>query len=91
MQFNDVVEIIAISVFSGDTVMAGLFMTAVTMITLFGIMSLAKPPTMAYILMSFMGILMGMALGWLDMYLGAVIILVAMGGLAYKIGDTYAD
>lgn len=90
MQASDLVEILGVMMFGGDTLVAGIILTALMTVFIMGIMSLANPPTIAYAVMAFMGILIGMSLGWLDYWLAILIGIVAAAALGLKFADIYS-
>lgn len=89
MQASDLVEILGVMMFGGDTLVAGLILTALMTVFIMGVMSLANPPQIAYIVMAFMGILIGMSLGWLDYWLAILIGIVSAAAIALKISEPY--
>lgn len=88
MQLNDLVIVLGEFVFSGDTLVAGLMLTGLVIILLIGVMSLASPPPAVYILISFLGILIGMGLGWLDYWLAVIMGVILIAALSLKIAGT---
>ena len=88
MQLNDLVVVLGEFVFSGNTLVAGLMLTGLVIILLIGVMSLASPPPAVYILISFLGILIGMGLGWLDYWLAVIMGVILIAALSLKIAGT---
>ena len=88
MQLNDLVVVLGEFVFSGNTLVAGLMLTGLVIILLIGVMSLASPPPAVYILISFLGILIGMGLGWLDYWLAIIMGVILIAALSLKIAGT---
>ncbi len=88
MQLNDLVVVLGEFVFSGNTLVAGLMLTGLIIILLIGVMSLASPPPAVYILISFLGILIGMGLGWLDYWLAVIMGVILIAALSLKIAGT---
>ncbi len=88
MQLNDLVIVLGEFVFSGNTLVAGLMLTGLVIILLIGVMSLASPPPAVYILISFLGILIGMGLGWLDYWLAVIMGVILIAALSLKIAGT---
>lgn len=88
MQLNDLVVVLGEFVFSGNTLVAGLMLTGLIIILLIGVMSLASPPPAVYILISFLGILIGMGLGWLDYWLAIIMGVILIAALSLKIAGT---
>lgn len=89
MQINELVEILGAMMFNGDTVVAGLMLTGLIIVFLIGLVSMANPPPMAYVLISFMGVLIAMGLGWLDYWLAILIGLVMLGALSMRLADMF--
>lgn len=88
MQLNDLVIVLGEFVLSGNTLVAGLMLTGLVIILLIGVMSLASPPPAVYILISFLGILIGMGLGWLDYWLAVIMGVILIAALSLKIAGT---
>lgn len=89
MQINELVEILGVMMFGGNTVVAGLMLTGLVVVLLIGLLSMADPPPMAYILISFLGVLIAMGLGWLDYWLAVLIGLVCLGALSMRLADMF--
>lgn len=89
LQINELMEILGAMMFDGNTIVAGLMLTGLIIILLIGLVSMANPPPMAYILISFMGVLIAMGLGWLDYWLAILIGLVCLGALSMRLADMF--
>ena len=89
MQLNDLLEVLAAAVFGGNELVAGLFLAAIVTVMMMGLLSLANPPPMAYIMVAFMGVLMAMGLGWIDFWIAVMIGIVAVGGIALRLSEAY--
>ena len=89
MQINELVEILGAMMFGGNTIVAGLMLTGLIIVLLIGLVSMAEPPPMAYVLISFMGVLIAMGVGWLEYWIAILSGLVMLGALSMRLADMF--
>jgi len=91
MQVADLAELVGAMLFSGNALMGGLMLTGMIVMILMSLVSMAKPPPIAYVFIIIMGILMSMGMGWLDYYLAVLLVIVCGASIAWKISDGMRD
>lgn len=91
MQMSELSEIIGALLFGGDVLVAGLMLTGFIVLILMSLVSMARPPAIAYAFIVILGVLMSMGLGFIDYYLVVLILLVCAASLAWKISETMRD